>query len=258
MDAVASSLNRLVTIMDELREKCPWDKKQTIQTLRTLTIEEMYELADAITNEDWEGIKEELGDLLLHIVFYAKIGTEQNHFTLDEVINKICDKLISRHPHIYANVEVRDEHDVKRNWENLKLKEGKTSVLGGVPVSLPATVKAIRLQEKAAQVKFEWENPEQVWDKVQEELGELHEAVALKDDNKMEEEFGDLVFSLINYARFLRIDAENALERTNKKFIARFMQMEKEALSQGKSLDVMSLSEMDAIWDSIKKQKLQD
>jgi MazG family protein len=258
MNAIASSLNRLVSIMDELREKCPWDKKQTIQTLRTLTIEEMYELADAITNEDWEGIKEELGDLLLHIVFYAKIGTEQNYFTLDEAINKICDKLISRHPHIYANVKVNDEHDVKRNWENLKLKEGKTSVLGGVPISLPATVKAIRLQEKAAQVKFEWDTPDQVWDKVQEELGELQEAVALKDDNKMEEEFGDLVFSLINYARFLRIDAENALERTNKKFIARFMQMEKEALSQGKSLADMSLPEMDVIWDSIKKQKLHD
>jgi MazG family protein len=258
MNGVASSFNRLVSIMDELREKCPWDKKQTIQSLRTLTIEEMYELADAITNEDWEGIKEELGDLLLHVVFYAKIGTEQNHFTLDEAINKICDKLISRHPHIYADVKVSDEQDVKRNWENLKLKEGKTSVLGGVPVSLPATVKAIRLQEKAAQVKFEWDTPAQVWDKVQEELGELQEAVGLNDNNKMEEEFGDLVFSLINYARFLHIDAENALERTNKKFITRFMQMEKEALSQGKSLADMSLTEMDAIWDSIKKQKLHD
>lgn len=258
MNEVAASFNRLVGIMDDLREKCPWDKKQTIQTLRTLTIEEMYELADAITNEDWEGIKEELGDLLLHIVFYAKIGQEQNRFTLNETINKICDKLISRHPHIYSDVKVNDAEDVKRNWENLKLKEGKTSVLGGVPVSLPATVKAIRLQEKAAQVKFEWETPDQVWNKVQEEVGELHEAVALNDQDKMEEEFGDLVFSLINYARFLHIDAENALERTNKKFITRFMQMEKEALSQGKALADMSLHEMDAIWDSIKKQKLHD
>jgi MazG family protein len=258
MNDVAASFNRLVGIMDDLREKCPWDKKQTIQTLRTLTIEEMYELADAITNEDWDGMKEELGDLLLHIVFYAKIGQEQNRFTLDEAINKICDKLISRHPHIYADVKVNDEEEVKRNWENLKLKEGKTSVLGGVPVSLPATVKAIRLQEKAAQVKFEWDTTDQVWDKVQEEVQELHEAVAMKDEDKIEEEFGDLIFSLINYARFLHIDAENALERTNKKFIARFMQMEKQALSQGKALADMSLSEMDAIWDSIKKQKLHD
>jgi len=258
MNDVAASFNRLVGIMDDLREKCPWDKKQTIQTLRTLTIEEMYELADAITNEDWDGIKEELGDLLLHIVFYAKIGAEQNRFTIHEAINKICDKLISRHPHIYADVKVDNEEDVKRNWENLKLKEGKISVLGGVPVSLPATVKAIRLQEKAAQVKFEWDTTEQVWDKVEEEIGELKEAIAQDDKNKIEEEFGDLIFSLINYARFLHIDAENALERTNKKFIARFMQMEKEALSQGKALADMSLHEMDAIWDSIKKQNLQD
>ena len=265
MSDVSASFNRLVNIMDDLREKCPWDKKQTIQTLRTLTIEEMYELADAITNEDWDGIKEELGDLLLHIVFYAKIGKEQNRFSLDEVINKICDKLIARHPHIYGDpanagqvVKVNDEEEVKRNWEKLKLKEGKTSVLGGVPVSLPATVKAIRLQEKAAQVKFEWDTTEQVWDKVQEEIGELQEAVAQNDKGKIEEEFGDLVFSLINYARFLHIDAENSLEGTNKKFIARFMQMEKEVLSQGKALADMSLHEMDAIWDSIKKQKLQD
>jgi len=258
MNAVAVSFNRLVSIMDDLREKCPWDKKQTIQTLRTLTIEEMYELADAITNEDWDGIKEELGDLLLHIVFYAKIGKEENRFTLDELINKICDKLTYRHPHIYGDAIVNDEEDVKKNWEKLKLKEGKTSVLGGVPVSLPATVKAIRLQEKAAQVEFEWDTTEQVWDKVQEEMEELNEAVTLGDKDKMEDEFGDLFFSLINYARFLHIDAENALERTNKKFIARFTQMEKEAQSQGKALADMSLQEMDAIWDSIKKQKLHD
>ncbi|HLK28999.1 MAG TPA: nucleoside triphosphate pyrophosphohydrolase [Puia sp.] len=253
-----TSFERLVNIMDDLREKCPWDRKQTIQTLRTLTIEEMYELADAITDEDWDGIKEELGDLLLHIVFYAKIGKEQNRFTLDEVINKICDKLVVRHPHIYGDVKVNDDEDVKRNWEKIKLKEGKTSVLGGVPVSLPATVKSIRLQEKAAQVKFEWEKKEDVWDKVEEEIGELKEAVSTNDKDKMEEEFGDLIFSLINYARFLQIDAENSLERTNRKFIERFTQMEKQAQSQGKQLTDMSLQEMDAIWDSIKKQKLQD
>jgi MazG family protein len=256
MNEAARSFERLMGIMDDLREKCPWDKKQTIQTLRTLTIEELYELADAITNEDWDGIKEELGDLLLHIVFYAKIGKEQKKFTMDEVINKICDKLISRHPHIYGDVKVDNEEDVKRNWEKLKLKEGKTSVLGGVPVSLPATVKAIRLQEKAAQVKFEWENADQVWEKVEEETRELHEAVGLKDQDKIEEEFGDLVFSLINYARFLHIDAENALERTNRKFISRFKQMEAMAASQGKTLPDMNLREMDALWDSIKKQKL--
>jgi len=258
MSDASLAFERLVKIMDELREQCPWDKKQTIQTLRTMTIEEMYELADAIIDEDWNGIKEELGDLLLHIVFYAKIGKEQNRFTLDEVINKICDKLIVRHPHIYGDVKVNDEEDVKKNWEKIKLREGKTSVLSGVPVSLPATVKAIRLQEKAAQVKFEWENADQVWDKVEEEIGELKEAIETKDQTKMEEEFGDLIFSLINYARFLRIDAENSLERTNKKFMERFKQMEKQAQAQGKQLTDMSLAEMDAIWNSIKKQKLCD
>jgi MazG family protein len=258
MSDTGKSFERLVNIMDELRAKCPWDKKQTIQSLRTLTIEEMYELAEAVTNEDWDGIKEELGDLLLHIVFYAKIGKEQNRFTLDEVINKISDKLILRHPHIYGDVKVNDEEDVKRNWEKIKLQEGKKSVLGGVPISLPATVKAIRLQEKAAQVKFEWDNPEQVWEKVEEEIAELKEAVEQNNKAKTEEEFGDLIFSLINYARFLRIDAENSLELTNKKFIQRFTQMEKEAQLQGKQLADMSLVEMDAIWNSIKQQKLQD
>ena len=194
MGDVAASFNRLVSIMDDLREKCPWDKKQTIHTLRTLTIEEMYELADAITNRDWDGIKEELGDLLLHIVFYAKIGKEESRFTLVEVINKICDKLIYKHPHIYGDTTANDEEDVKKNWEKLKLKEGKASVLGGVPVSLPATVKAIRLQEKAAQVKFEWDTTNQVWDKVCEEMEELKEAVSLNDKDKIEDEFGDLVF----------------------------------------------------------------
>jgi MazG family protein len=259
MNTNTSAFQRLVTIMNELREQCPWDKKQTIQTLRPLTIEETYELADAITEGDWKGIREELGDLLLHIVFYARIGHEQGQFSLDDVINGICDKLIFRHPHIYGDtasqpglVEVRDEEDVKRNWEQLKLKEGKKSVLGGVPVSLPATVKATRLQEKAGKVGFEWEETSQVWEKVKEEMEELQEAVALGDADKIEDEFGDLSFSLINYARFLRVDAENALERTNKKFISRFTRMEEEARSQGRSLVDMTLAEMDGLWNAIK------
>ncbi len=261
------AFQRLVTIMDDLREKCPWDKKQTVETLRPLTIEETYELADAITEGDWKGIKEELGDMLLHIVFYARIGREQGQFTLEEVINGICDKLVARHPHVYPPpesvsqeglVKVTDEEDVKKNWERLKLKEGKKSVLGGVPVSLPATVKAIRLQEKAAQVGFEWDETAQVWEKVKEEMEELQEAVASKDRGQIQEEYGDLVFSLINYARFLQIDAENSLELTNRKFIARFTRMEQEALAQGKQLADMTLEEMDGIWNSIKKQKNQD
>lgn len=251
---VADAFLRLVQIMDELREKCPWDRKQTIETLRSLTIEETYELADAITSGDWKGVKEEIGDLLLHIVFYAKIGTEQQQFTLEESIHAVCDKLVSRHPHIYGDVTVRDEEDVKRNWEKLKLKEGKKSVLGGVPVSLPAVVKAMRLQEKAKQTGFEWDNREQVWDKVDEEMQELKEAVLMEDSVKMEEELGDLMFSLINYARFLRVDAENALERTNRKFIDRFTRMEQLAIGQGRSLTDMSLAEMDELWNQIKKQ----
>lgn len=250
-----AAFDRLVRIMDELREQCPWDRKQTIQTLRQMTIEETYELADAITDADWTGIKEELGDLLLHIVFYAKIGREQGRFTLDEVIHSICDKLVARHPHIYGDVKVSNDEEVKANWEKLKLKEGKTSVLSGVPVSLPATVKAMRLQEKAKQTGFEWDNREQVWEKVEEEIGELKEAISSGDSGKTEEEFGDLIFSLINYARFLQLDAENALERTNKKFIQRFTQMEQEALKAGRNLQDMTLSEMDAIWNSIKKQR---
>lgn len=251
---------RLVKIMDDLREKCPWDKKQTIQSLRQLTIEETYELTDSITDEDWKGIKEELGDLLLHIVFYAKIGAEQKRFTLEEVINGICDKLIARHPHIYPSassglVKVKDEEDVKKNWENLKLKEGKGSVLGGVPKSLPATIKAMRLQEKARLVGFEWENKEQVWEKVEEEMKELQKAIDENEANKIEEEYGDLIFSLINYARFLQVDAENALERTNKKFIHRFTEMEQEALKNGENLKDMTLPEMDAIWNSIKQKR---
>lgn len=254
---VADAFLRLVQIMDDLREKCPWDKKQTIHSLRQMTIEETYELADAITESDWQGLREELGDLLLHIVFYAKIGSEQNRFSLTEVIEGISNKLIARHPHVYGDIKVENEEDVKRNWEKLKLKEGKKSVLGGVPQSLPATVKAMRLQEKARQVGFEWENKDQVWEKVEEEMRELKEVVDTGQPEKVEEEFGDLVFSLINYARFLRVDAENALERTNKKFIHRFTQMEQQALGEGKNLDSMTLAEMDAIWNSIKRQSSQ-
>lgn len=254
---LAISFQRLVTIMDELREKCPWDRKQTIHTLRQMTIEETFELADAITDSDWKGIREELGDLLLHIVFYAKIGAEQGRFSMQEVIDGISDKLVARHPHIYGDVKVNNEDDVKKNWEKLKLKEGKSSVLSGVPRSLPATVKAMRLQEKAKQVGFEWDNKEQVWDKVEEEMQELKEAIEGGRQEKVEEEFGDLVFSLVNYARFLQVDAENALERTNKKFIHRFTQMEQQAIKQGKDLATMSLEEMDAIWNSIKQQRHQ-
>ena len=257
------AFSRLVKIMDELREQCPWDRKQTIESLRQMTIEETFELADEITQKNWEGIREELGDLMLHIVFYARIGTEQNKFTLDEVIHGICDKLIARHPHVYGDIKVKDEEDVKKNWENLKLKEGKTSILEGVPRSLPALIKAMRLQEKAKQVGFEWENKEQVWEKVEEETAELQSALRQAQgpgnqssdelQDKVEEEFGDLMFSMINYARFLRIDAENALERTNHKFILRFQKMEEQALQQGRDLKQMSLPEMDALWNAVKR-----
>ncbi|SFO58054.1 XTP/dITP diphosphohydrolase [Chitinophaga sp. YR627] len=250
-----SAFNRLLEIMDDLREKCPWDRKQTIQTLRQQTIEELYELTDAITDQDWKSIKEELGDLLLHIVFYAKIGKEQQQFTIDDVINGVCEKLIYRHPHIYGDVKVETEEEVKQNWEKLKLKEGKTSVLSGVPVSLPALVKAMRLQSKARKVGFEWDDAEQVWDKLKEEMDELHEVVQLGQPDRMEDEFGDVMFSLVNYSRFLKVDAENALERTNKKFIRRFQQMEQMATAQGKALDEMSLTEMDALWNEVKKSE---
>lgn len=248
------NFERLVNIMNDLREKCPWDKKQTIQTLRQMTIEETYELADAITDENWKAIKEELGDILLHIVFYACIGKEQNKFTLNDVLETICNKLIVRHPHIYGDVQVNDDEDVKKNWEKIKLKEGKTSVLSGVPVSLPAVVKATRIQEKAKQVGFEWKQKEDVWLKVEEEMNELHDAVNNKDVAHAEEEFGDVLFSLVNYARFLNIDAENALEKTNKKFIQRFTKMETIAKHEGKNLYEMSLEEMDAIWNIVKKE----
>ncbi len=248
---------RLVKIMDELREQCPWDRKQTIHTLRQQTIEETYELADAITDNDFKGIREEIGDLMLHLLFYARIGREQNEFTLEEAINSICEKLITRHPHIYGDVKVDNEDEVKRNWEKLKLKEGKSSVLAGVPVSLPSMVKALRLQEKAKQVGFEWDDREQVWHKVEEEIAEMKEAIASSEQDKIEEEFGDVLFSMVNYARFLRVDPENALERTNKKFVSRFTRMEEEALKTGKPLAEMTLEEMDAIWNSIKKQNQQ-
>jgi len=248
------NFERLVIIMNELREKCPWDKKQTIQTLRSMTIEETYELADAITEEDWQEIKEELGDILLHIVFYARIATEQNRFTLNDVLETICNKLIIRHPHIYGDTIVNDDEDVKRNWEKIKLSEGKSSVLSGVPVSLPAVVKAARIQEKAKQVGFEWKNAEDVWLKVEEEMTELHEAVKNQNPKAVEDEFGDVLFSLVNYARFLNIDAENALEQTNKKFIQRFTRMEMIAKEEGKNLYDMSLEEMDAIWNIVKKE----
>ena len=238
--------------MDELREQCPWDKKQTIHTLRQMTIEETYELADAVSDENWAGIKEELGDLMLHILFYARIGKEQKQFTLEEVLQQIAEKLINRHPHIYGDVKVNDAEDVKRNWEKLKIKEGKKSVLSGVPQSLPALMKALRIQEKAKQVGFEWDAKEQVFEKVEEELSELQEAVQNNDPLAMEEELGDVLFSLVNYARFLQVDPDRALERTNKKFIQRFTDMEAAAMVQGRDLQNMTLEEMDALWVQMK------
>jgi MazG family protein len=255
---ISNAFLRLVQIMDELREQCPWDRKQTIHTLRTLSIEELYELTDAILTEDWPGIKEELGDLFLHLLFYARIGREQNQFTLVQVLDGISDKLIARHPHIYSDVKVNSEEDVKQNWEKLKLREGKKSVLSGVPNSLPALVKAIRLQEKSKQVGFEWSNAGEVWKKVEEESGELEEAVQSGDQAHMEEEFGDLMFSMINYARFLRIDAETALERTNLKFIQRFTKMEEIVALSGKQMTDLSLTELDSIWNAVKMKKTTD
>lgn len=254
-----NEFDRLIQIMNDLREKCPWDRKQTIQSLRQMTIEETYELGDAILDEDWRHIKEELGDLMLHIVFYSKIAEEKNEFTVRDVINGISNKLILRHPHVYPPdtkqegiAEVKNEEDVKQNWEKLKLKEGKKSVLSGVPVSLPAIVKAMRLQEKAKQVGFEWKKTEDVWEKVKEEMSELEETINSNEIQRQEEEFGDMLFSLVNYARFLHIDAEAALERTNKKFITRFTKMEEVANNKGKALSDMTLEEMDAIWNQIK------
>lgn len=246
------AFDRLLTIMDELREKCPWDRKQTMESLRHLTIEETYELGDAILDNDLNEVKKELGDLLLHIVFYSKIGAESREFDIADVANEICEKLINRHPHIYGDVDVADENEVKRNWENIKLKEGKKSVLQGVPNSLPALVKANRIQEKVAGVGFDWERPEQVFEKLQEELGELQDEVKSGDINKIEDEFGDVLFSMVNYARFLNVNPENALERTNKKFKQRFQYLEAKAAQKGTSLAAMSLAEMNVFWEEAK------
>ena len=252
MKAKLEAFERLLIIMDELREQCPWDRKQTFQTLRNLTIEETYELADAILEDDTQGIKEEVGDLLLHMVFYSKIGEEKGAFDIADALNGICDKLIKRHPHIYGDVKVENEEDVKQNWEKLKLREGKKSVLEGVPNSLPAMVKAYRMQEKTKQVGFEWENSEQVWDKVEEEMGEFKEAmVEGMSAEEKEKEFGDVLFSLINYARFEGIDPETALEKVNQKFKKRFEYIEEHA---PKSLEEMSLEEMDALWNQAKEE----
>lgn len=246
---------RILKIMDELREQCPWDRKQTMETLRPLTIEETYELGDAILQNDLKEVKEELGDLLLHIVFYAKIGEEKGAFDIGSVINGLCEKLIVRHPHIYGDVKVSNEEEVKQNWEKLKLnKEGKKSVLQGVPASLPALIKAYRIQDKAAQVKFEWENVADVWKKVEEEMQELNAELNTDDvnKNKVEEEFGDLLFALVNYARFIKVDPEAALERTNLKFIRRFKFIEEKAAQMNRTLNDMTLTEMDNIWNEAK------
>jgi XTP/dITP diphosphohydrolase len=247
------AFGRLLDIMDELRSKCPWDQKQTFQSLRHLTIEETYELGEAILNNDLQEIKKELGDVLLHIVFYAKIGSETDSFDIADVANTISEKLIHRHPHIYGDVKVENEKEVKENWEKLKLKEGKNSVLEGVPTSLPAMVKANRIQDKVAGVGFDWEKPEQVWEKVQEELLELNTEIQKGNKENIAAEFGDVLFSLINYARFIEVNPENALEKTNQKFINRFQYLEKEAKKKGKTLHQMSLAEMDVFWNAAKK-----
>ena len=249
---------RLLNVLDDLRTQCPWDKKQTMETLRHLTIEETYELSDAILEGDMQEVRKELGDVMMHLVFYAKIGDEQNDFNITDVLNGVCDKLINRHPHIYGDVEVEDEAEVKRNWEKLKLKEGNKSVLGGVPTSLPALVKAGRIQEKARGVGFDWEEKDQVWAKVEEELQEFKDEFNATDGQeidieKAEGEFGDLLFSLVNYARFININPENALEKTNKKFIKRFQYLEEKAKQSGKALQDMTLGEMDVYWNEAKK-----
>lgn len=251
----SNSFERLQHIMDDLREKCPWDKKQTIETLRPLSIEEIYELADAIDNNDWQGIKEEMGDLLLHMFFYERIAREQNQFTMQDVIEAICNKLVHRHPHIYSNVVAEDEEQVSKNWEKLKLQEGKKSLLAGVPRGLPAMVKALRIQNKAKQVGFEWENADQVYAKVNEELQELQDELneEVIEQEKVESEFGDILFSLVNYARFLDIDPEKALEKTNKKFISRFQKMEETVWAENQDMKNLSLQELDEIWNKVKQ-----
>ncbi|MBS1622969.1 MAG: nucleoside triphosphate pyrophosphohydrolase [Bacteroidetes bacterium] len=252
MDEKLKAFGRILQIMNELREQCPWDKKQTLESLRPLTIEETYELSDAIIKKDLTLLKEELGDLLLHIVFYARIGEEQGAFDMASVINDLCDKLIRRHPHIYGDVKVENEEDVKQNWEKIKMKEGRKSVMGGVPESLPALIKAWRVQDKARQVGFEWDNIEDVWRKVEEETQELHEVVKEGNADRIEDEFGDLMFALVNYSRFLNVDPETALERTNQKFLKRFRYIEEVAAGQGRALTDMTLGEMDAIWNVAK------
>ena len=253
MDPRLAAFERLLDIMDDLREKCPWDQKQTLESLRHLTIEETYELADAITKNDLDSLKGEICDLMLHMVFYCKIGSEQNAFDVTSVLTAICDKLVYRHPHIYSDTKAETEEEVKRNWEKLKLKEGKKSVLEGVPSSLPALVKAARIQEKVKGIGFDWDNIDDVWAKVQEELNEFHDEVRLKSDKK-EEEFGDLLFSLINYARFVDVNPENALSLTNNKFINRFQLMEEMIQAENKSIQTMNLAEMDIFWDAAKKK----
>jgi MazG family protein len=251
----SNSFERLQQIMNDLREKCPWDKKQTIETLRPLSIEEIYELADAIDKNDWQGIKEEMGDILLHLFFYERIAREQNQFTMPDVIEAICNKLVHRHPHIYSNVVAEDEEQVSKNWEKLKLQEGKKSLLAGVPIGLPAMVKALRIQNKARQVGFEWENADQVLDKVNEELQELQDELNAEkiEQDKVESEFGDILFSLVNYARFLDVDPEKALEKTNKKFISRFQKMEETVWADNQEMNSLSLQELDTIWNKVKQ-----
>lgn len=252
MDQRLIAFQRLLDVMDDLRAKCPWDMKQTFESLRNLSIEEVYELADAILENDIQGIKEEVGDLLLHMVFYAKIASETGEWDITDALNEICEKLIHRHPHIYGDVEVADEEEVKKNWEQLKLAEGKKSVLSGVPMSLPAMVKAYRMQEKTAQVGFEWDHREEVWAKVQEEITELNDAIEHKSQEDIEEEFGDVLFSLINYSRFINVDPETALEKINKKFKYRFEYIESQAT---KPLKDMTLDEMDKLWNEAKVKK---
>jgi XTP/dITP diphosphohydrolase len=249
------AFGRLLDIMEELREKCPWDRKQTMESLRHLTIEEVYELGDAILDNDLEEVRKELGDIMLHMVFYAKIGSEKKAFDIADVLNGICDKLIDRHPHIYGDVVVADEEEVKANWEKLKMKEGRNSVLEGVPKSLPAMVKASRIQDKAKGAGFDWELPEQVWEKVQEEQQELHEAIEIGDQTKIESEFGDVLFSMINFSRFLKVDPESALERTNKKFIGRFQYMEERIREAGQEMSELDLSALDVYWEEAKKRE---
>ncbi len=254
MDARLQAFERLLNIMDELREKCPWDKKQTIASLRKLTIEETYELSDAIIREDWKEIKEELGDLFLHLVFYARIGKEQQQFSVEDVLNTVCEKLIFRHPHVYGDTQVTDEEEVKKNWEQLKLKEGKKSVLEGVPNGLPALNKAQRIQDKVRAVGFDWDNKEQVMEKVMEEIGELNAAVESENKDDIEMEFGDVLFALINYSRFIHVDTESALEKTNQKFIQRFQWMEKYTTANNLDMHQMNLEQLDEIWNMAKHQ----